>query len=453
VAQEHEFMSETNKPDADGADAGKANEVEPAGSKAGGDQIDPPTGPSARKRLIGLLASAFGIFLLLLLAAIGGGLFVIYWPRMVGAGADNSAMAARVAALESRLDQMAADRPPANSDDMLRQLATLKKRLDAEEAQLASADKSAVPSDDAELAALKSAISKNKSDITQINDEVSKLATGAADADVLVQLEAKLKATQDTIGALGDKVNAAAKNSNAAMGKLTQRVATLERTAPPDDLDQKLDNMASKSDVSALGDRVDRLETQDAAGLMRRAASVLALADLVRASEGDKPFANELRALKAVMPAEPEISNLSHYAGAGVPTIPTLAKRFEKRIDLILSAERNAQASNWAERLWGDVVGLISVRRVGDIPGEDTQARVARAEYALRHGDLAAAIHEIDALDKPAKSAAMPWLVDAKARLAVRQDARTLTNRIMSGLAAADAKRKAMGASQSGDRR
>jgi hypothetical protein len=151
------------------------------------------------------------------------------------------------------------------------------------------------------------------------------------------------------------------------------------------------------------------------------------------------------------MPPEREIVDLSHYASTGVPTVPTLTKRFEARIHVILSAERDAQARNWAERLWGDVVGLISIRRVGNVPGNDTQARVARAEYALKHGDLASAIHEIEALDKPAKLAAMPWLADAKARLAVRRDARELTNRIMSDLATADAERKAAGTPPSGN--
>lgn len=444
-------MSDSDKPDADKdeQDFTALPKTEP------GPDEEPAAAPrekSVRRGWFDLPDGAFGFFVLLLLAAACGGLIAVYWPWMTGAGADNSGVVDRVAALESRVGQIAAGKAPevaaASFNDLQRKVADLKERLDADEARLNAVETSAGSGGGGDLAALKASIDKNSSDIAQLGQQVDKI-TSAPGGAALPQLASKLAADEKTIAALKSDLDAQAKARGQALDRLDKRIAALEKTAPPADLAERLDALAPKSDVAALAARVHRLEARDAAGLMRRAASVLALADLVRASEGEAPFANELTALKAVMPPEPEIADLSHYAATGVPTVATLTKRFEARIDPILAAERDAQAHNWAERLWADMVGLVSVRRVGNVSGKDTQARVARAEYALKHGNLADAVREVEALDKPAKKAAATWLHDAKARLAVTRDSRALTNRIVAELAAAERERKAADTPQS----
>ncbi len=444
-------MSDSDKPDADKDEQAFTALPKP---EAGDESTPPPAEKSARRGRFSMPEGAFGIFVLLLLVAACGGLIAVYWPWMTGSDAGNSTMADRVAALESRVGQIAAGKAPAVAaagfDDLQRKVADLKAKLDADEARLSAVETSPGASGNADIAPLKASIDKNSSDIAQLSQQIGKLASAPAKPDASPELASKLAADDKAIAALKSDLDAQAKARGEALDALGQRIAALEKTAPPADLAAQLNALAPKSDVTTLGARVSRLESKDAAGLMRRAASVLALADLVRASEGETPFANELTALKSVMPPAPEITELSQYAKTGVPTVSTLTKRFEARIDPILAAERAAQAKNWAERLWYDVVGLISVRRVGNVSGTDTQARVARAEYALRHGDLAAAVHEVEALDKPAKGAVTAWLRDAKARLAVTQDSRALTNRIVSELAAAEAERKAGEAPQSG---
>lgn len=428
-------MSETDQP---GPSDERPFSAVPKPDAAGAPAQETP----ARRSRFNLPEGAFGIFVLLLVAAVSGGLIAVYWPWLTGAGPDNSALADRVGALETHVGQIAAGQAPtvaaANFDELKRTLSALQTRLDADEARLSAIEKSSGTNGDVDVGALKAELDKNSSDITQLGQRLDALAAAqATKSGANPQLSEKLDANEKAIAGLRSDIDAQTHATGEALGKFDARIAALEKTAPPADLAQRLDSFATKSQTAALATRLSHLEDQDLAGLVRRAAAVMALADLVRASERDGPFVNELEALRTVMPSSPELTDLARYAGHGAPTVPTLAAQFQADIDPILSAERAAQAHNWAERFWADIVSLISVRRVGNIAGNDTQARVARAEFALKHGDLAAALRDVEGLDAPAKAAASTWLKQARARLAVNRDARALTSRVVAALAAA----------------
>jgi hypothetical protein len=335
---------------------------------------------------------ALGIFVLLVLAAAAGGLIAVYWPWVMN-GSDASDMNDRVAALETRVGEIAAGKAPKAAASAFQaersDLASLKMRVDADEARLDSLEKN-----------------------------------GNVPPDLAARLDADEKSLAQSNAAL-----AAAQKSEADMGGA---IAALQKNVPPD-LPQRLDGLAAKTDLAALDARVAKLEARDTAAAMKHAASVLALSELVRVSETDAPFDNELKTLRALSPA-PELDALSHYA-KGVPTRAMLADRFAATADTILAAERRSRATNWLSRLWASFENLISVRRVGNVKGNNTEARVARAEFDLKSGDLQSAVNELDALKGPAKDAGAAWLADAKARLAVTAETRALTNRIVSELA------------------
>jgi len=343
--------------------------------------------PRGRARGLG---EALGIFVLLILAALSGGLIAVYWPWMTN-GAETSEMNDRVAALETRVGQLAAGHAPKAAAEAFgaerSDLAALKARVDADEARLDGLEKS-----------------------------------GGAPPD----LSARLAQDEKTL----NQLSTAQQKSDADMGA---RLAALERNAPPPDLAQRLASSASKTDLAALDTRVGKLESRDTSEAMTRAASVLALAELVRVSDTGASFENELAALRA-LDAAPELDDLSHYA-SGVPTRATLTERFSNTADAILAAERNSHATDWLSRLWASFENLVSVRRIGNVTGTGTEARVARAEFDLKSGDLNAAVNELDALKGPAHDAAAPWLKDAKARLAIAHDTLSLTDRIIAGLA------------------
>lgn len=352
---------------------------------------EPQEEPEPRARARGR-GDSLGIFVLLVLAAIAGGLIAVYWPWMMNAS-DASDMNDRVAALETRVGEIAAGKAPKAAASAFQaersDLAALKLRVGADEARLDSLEKNGnVPPDVA--------------------------AKLEADEKSLAQLNTALAAAQKSES-----------DTNAAIGALQKNV--------PPDLPQRLDGMAAKADTAALDARVAKLEARDTTAAMKHAASVLALAELVRVSDTDASFANELAALRALSPA-PELDALSHYA-KGVPTRAMLGDHFSATADAILAAERRGHAKDWLSRLWASFENLVSVRRVGNVKGNSTEAHVARAEYDLKSGGLQGAVNELDALKGPARDAAAQWLADAKARLAVTQDTRALTNRIVSDLA------------------
>jgi len=341
-------------------------------------QDDAPPEPRGRARGLG---EALGIFVLLILAALSGGLIAVYWPWMTNT-TDTSDMNDRVAALETRVGQIAAGHAPKAAAEVFQaersDLAALKARVDADEARL---------------------------------DALEKNGGGSPD------IGARLDADEKTLNQLSASLSAEQKSNTDS----SARIASLEQGS------------ASKTDLTALDARVAKLESRDTSVAMRRAASVLALAELVRVSESDAPFENELAALRALTPA-PELDDLSHYAN-GVPTRAMLVDRFPNAADAILAAERNAHATDWLSKLWASFENLVSVRRVGNVKGSGTEARVARAEFDLKSGDLDGAAGELEALKGPAHDAAQSWLADAKARLAITRDTHALTARIIANLA------------------
>jgi hypothetical protein len=384
-----------------------------------------------------------GWLILWLLAAVGGALIVISWQWVAGnPSSDTSAVNDRISALETRVGQIAAGQAPkaaeASFAEERRNLAALKARVDADEARLAALETatgqttaSGQPAP-ATAATLKAAVDKNTADLAQIAQQLGKLnQSGSA------QLEGRVAANEKALTGLRSDLDTRSKASGDALDKLGARLAIDEQHLAPADLAARLDSFALKTDLAALDARLAKLEGQDTTGLIRRASAVLALADFVRASEGQSAFANELDTLGALVPASPEIADLSHYAKSGAPTLAVLSQRFSRDIDAILAAERAASAHNWTERLWFDFVNLVSVRRTGNVTGNDTEARVARAEFNLKNGNLAAAVSDVQGLDAPARAAAAPWLKDAEARLAVENDTRTLTARVVTGLASA----------------
>jgi len=122
-----------------------------------------------------------------------------------------------------------------------------------------------------------------------------------------------------------------------------------------------------------------------------------------------------------------------------------LADKFSQDAAAIVAAQRTDEAQGWSERLWANLANLVSIRRVGEIPGRDVEARVARAEVDLRTGDLARAVSEMNALRGSARAAAGDWLDEARGRLAVDRDARLLATQVVASLAAPAAQSPAQG--------
>ena len=172
----------------------------------------PAAEPRARRSL--LPEGTIGIFLLSLLAAVLGGMLAVYWPSLMGTQ-DSSASGDRLAALESRVDQLAAGQAPkaaaATFNDLRKDLSALSDRVDADEARLMALEKSAGESGTVDSSSLKS----NVSDVAQLAARVQKLEQSAAklspgrlDADdkALKDLSARAQSLNDSLSKVDVRV-------------------------------------------------------------------------------------------------------------------------------------------------------------------------------------------------------------------------------------------------------
>jgi hypothetical protein len=214
---------------------------------------------------------------------------------------------------------------------------------------------------------------------------------------------------------------------------LESRLTRLEQ-APAAPQDARL--AAAESALAELRQRVGALETKDASDILRRAAALLALGDLIRAGDSGAPFTRELASLRSVLPESEAAQDLTRYAATGVPGEALLAAQFPDAAGAAIAAERKAHAQSWLGRIWANIADLVVIRRIGEAKGNDTQSRLARAELRLKAHDLAAAIAELSALHGPARGAVQPWLRDAEARLAFDRDTAALGDALVHELSA-----------------
>jgi len=231
------------------------------------------------------------------------------------------------------------------------------------------------------------------------------------------------------------------------------RIARLEAPRPPDPalaelreqigaarggLEKGLAEQAARGreDAAALERRLAALESrQDAverrlSGIERKLAEVggrpaalsLAVGQLRGALARPDGFRAEFEVVAALSADQPEaqaaLGVLRELAGGGVPTLDRLAAAFQAVArEAVLGTRAPEGEGLWASAL-RRVMGLISVRRTGEIAGGDLEAAVARAEQRLLAGDLAGAVAEIGPQGAEAGAQALAWLEDARKRMA-----------------------------------
>jgi uroporphyrinogen-III synthase len=215
-------------------------------------------------------------------------------------------------------------------------------------------------------------------------------------------------------------------------------------------LTQRLDQMAGlDAKVGELAPRLDALDQQVAglpkgAGQQRAVALIVAIGELRSALASDKSFAAELSTLgdltqsdEALRPRlKPIVDSLTPMAEAGVPTLSQLAAGFPTtEIARAGEADLAGEVSddNWLKRFWRglghSISEVITVRPTGpDVEGDDTLARLARAEAKLGEGDLSGAVAEVRGMKGLAAEASAEWLAQAEARLAIEQAAAQLAD-------------------------
>jgi hypothetical protein len=168
------------------------------------------------------------------------------------------------------------------------------------------------------------------------------------------------------------------------------------------------------------------------------AASAIAAAAVVEASQGSGPFAESLAGLRAISPPSPELVALDRLAEVGAPSRAALAASFPDYAARAASAARApGEGAGVGARIVYVLSRIVSVRQVGDVPGNSADAVLARAERLVEDGDLDGALRTVDRLPAGAREALSPWRARAERRAEIDRNAGALRSRALQSLAGA----------------
>jgi hypothetical protein len=205
------------------------------------------------------------------------------------------------------------------------------------------------------------------------------------------------------------------------IGVLNREIAALRSSLQA--LDQAV---ASQRDQSkALSDAVGVRNSgeQKALSAARASAMIGIAARLSGSLDSGMPFAADLNLLTPLIQGDAKLNAifvaLQPSAQTGVVSRAALDAEFPAVAKAALADD--LADDSYGERLLGKLKGLVSLRRVGDVPGDGTEAKLARAEQALHGGDIVKAVEIVKSLPPQTAKATAAWLAKAEAHLAARR--------------------------------
>jgi hypothetical protein len=313
-----------------------------------------------------------------------------------------------------------------------------------------ASDRAAINALDARIGTVETNDAARASALTSVEE---KLQTASASAENAANLAARLETLETGVNDL----KTALADAQSAMAAGTARIDELAKAMPPADIVDQIGRLESlvkvlNTAVDTLAPRITALDTRVAAleakkddpDAAARAALGLALSNLTRAATRAEPFARELDVVAEFLPNEPELAELKTVAADGVPTATSLEAQFPQVVREVLDAERAAKNDSLWQRFLSNARKLVTLRRVGEVAGEDTDAVLARMEERVKRGDLSATLAEAKGLQGTAAEAASPWVKDVTARVT--------TDDLLAALTANVTKRLAVGRSAAGAR-
>ncbi len=187
---------------------------------------------------------------------------------------------------------------------------------------------------------------------------------------------------------------------------------TLSPQSPP----QVLDPASPSADLARLAERLQTLEGHQARAA-QAAAGALAAAALMEAAQTSRPFSDELAALAGVAPPTADLRSLQSYAEHGAPSRAALAASFPDYAARAAAAARAPQEdAGLLVRIGHALSRIVTIRRVGDVPGTGVDAVLAQAEGQVEEGDIVAALNTLDRLPPAGRAALVPWRARAERR-------------------------------------
>jgi hypothetical protein len=267
--------------------------------------------------------------------------------------------------------------------------------------------------------------------------------------------------SRDVVSSLEKRIGAVEKSAGDALGlaKAAQAQAQQAQTAVPSETSSDTSAPATvdlapvQSRIDALEQRIGQLEAtlnapksavrapqEPEAKPDPQAANAPAVAivteNLTQKIASGAPFTTELAALEKLGADKAKLAVLQSSASKGIVTTKALADQFAALTPALLATEKPASPpdENVFARLMSHAAGLVRVRKLNDLSGEDLPARVARVKDALAHDDLDRALQEWAAFPEAAKTASAAWAEAAKGRLGALAAAKGIAADAMANL-------------------
>ncbi len=334
-------------------------------------------GSLAATLVIGLVGGVVGA---LIVGAISGG---------SGSGADD------VSAIESRI----------------KALEGLTPRIDQAESGLTDQK--------AALAALKGTAEGNAESVGTIAEISAKLSGLDAQGKTVATLETERKRLSKELSRLSADVVALK--------------ATVTKSAGSQDaLDDQMQGLLKR--FSSVEKQLVELAERDSNAL-RHADLAIAFANLRRVVDRGGSYRSEFGALKALAPADADLSVLESNADNGVATVAALSQSLRQAAHDALDAEAKAEDGGVVDRILANARSLVKVRKTVPGEGDGTANLLARMSQSLEGGNLKSAVADGGKIAGAAAASLKPWLDSAKARLAVEQGLRSLQGDLVGGVA------------------
>lgn len=227
-------------------------------------------------------------------------------------------------------------------------------------------------------------------------------------------LQARIQELNTSLAALDERL--------VAVEKLPQGSGTEAAEAAAAAYERELAQMRAMLDreldrISQVQEDARALEA-DAAAAARAAAGRAAMARVLTALDTGQPYADALFDLGQTTGAEIPAA-LAGYADTGAPTLSGLQEAFPDAARAALDASvRAAVETGEIDRFTAFLRTQLGTRSLEPREGDDPDAILSRAEAALRLGNVAAALTELETLPAAGQPAMADWIATARARLA-----------------------------------
>ena len=282
---------------------------------------------------------------------------------------------------------------PSQTDELARQVGEQDSALAALRGQLAD-----IKGAQSELAG-QGDVNQLRADFAAVYDQVAELSAVAG------QLGARITDLENRpipeVGATADAVAAYERELSAMRKMLETELARIE---------------TAQADVVAVGKTL----SQNNEAAVERALLARVQAALDSGADFSAPLA-ELSELGIEIPAD-----LSMASG-GVATLAGLQNTFPDDARTALNAAIRAQAeAGQTDRFTAFLRTQLGARSLEPKDGDDADAVLSRAQAALKSGDVAGALSELESLPEAAKSEMAGWIKTARARQAAVGAAKVL---------------------------